>query len=183
MSDCNKVEYKYEVELIILPDLFGKNSVINTNEFKEFVKKEYQKEQRKVYDNDINIRDIYPLETYIKNKKSSDLNNFYKLNELILKISKRINRRVTKKKIVYKKDKCKSIISIIITKNNGIKLFALDAIEQYDKLHKFFTIPKSYRDPLTQCLNIKSNEDLNYLKEIINEYINSVLNENYITRR
>ena len=46
LSRCNKATYKYDVELIMLNDLIGKNSVVNTLDFKKFVEKEFEKEKK-----------------------------------------------------------------------------------------------------------------------------------------
>ena len=42
-------EYKYDVEIIMLYDLIGKKSVVNTSEFKEFAIKEKNSNKYKVY--------------------------------------------------------------------------------------------------------------------------------------
>ena len=42
-------EYKYDVEIRMLYDLIGKNSVVNTSEFKEFAIKEKNSNKYKGY--------------------------------------------------------------------------------------------------------------------------------------
>lgn len=140
LSTLNSTTYTYEVELISLTDLVGQNSIIHTKEFKEFVKKERIKEQNRKYDNNINIRDLHPSETQFEAKKEEDIDRFKILNDLILSNNKRFSRRVTKKEIVYKKDKSRCIVSFIITKKSGIKMFALVSIEEFDYKNKFITI-------------------------------------------
>ena len=84
LSTLNSTTYTYEVELISLTDLVGQNSIIHTKEFKEFVKKERIKEQNRKYDNNINIRDLYPSETQFEAKKEEDIDRFKILNDLII---------------------------------------------------------------------------------------------------
>jgi len=45
VNTCRSSIYKYEVELIALTDLRGSHSIINTNEFQQFIEKEYDKEK------------------------------------------------------------------------------------------------------------------------------------------
>lgn len=41
----NKTPYKYEVELLVLNDLSGKHSVVNSKKYKEFVTQEMKIEK------------------------------------------------------------------------------------------------------------------------------------------
>lgn len=175
LSRCNKATYKYDVELIMLNDLIGKNSVVNTLDFKNFVEKELEKEKNKVYDQEFNIRDLYPIEIHFEQKQKEDIERFELLNKMILSNSKRINRRVTKKEIVYKKDKAKSILSFIITKSEGIKMFAFNYIEEFDLESRFITISKKNCKPLEKCMKIKNDNDLEYIKMIIDKYLKKAL--------
>ena len=67
-TNSYNVNYIYDVELLILNDFRGKNSVIHTKEFKQFLVEEHSKEEFKKYDTDINIRDLYPIKIHYENK-------------------------------------------------------------------------------------------------------------------
>ena len=95
--------YNYNVDLIVIKDFIGANSVINTNDFIDYSKKERDRFLYREIDYSSNIIDLYPLESHLSNKNESDVMLFNKLNDFILSYSNRINRRVTKKAIVYKK--------------------------------------------------------------------------------
>ena len=168
-------EYTYEVELLNLIDLTGKNSIIHTDGFKIFLNKEISKKQKIKYDLDINVRDLYPISIHTEDKDEIDVKRFNKLNDIILNHSKRISRRVTKKEIVYKKDKSKSIVSFIITKHEGIKIFTFKKIEDLDNERRFYSISKSNCKPLERCYKIKTDEDLNYISLIMKDYLDDVL--------
>ncbi len=175
ISECNKILYKYEVELVVLSDLIGKNSVAHTAKFKEFVDKELEKEKNKIYDQDINIRDLYPIETHFEKKKEEDIQHFKELDKIVLSNSKKISRRVTKKEIVYKKDKYRSILSFVITRFNGVKIFAFNDIEEFDNKNKFTTISKKNCKPLEKCMKIQNDNDLKYAKTIVTKYLTKIL--------
>ena len=49
------------MELLSLNDFRDKKSVVNTEEFKNFVNEERNRVICKKYDMDINIRDLYPI--------------------------------------------------------------------------------------------------------------------------
>ena len=87
-SDFN-VDYVYEVELIVIKDLEGYNSITKSDEFKEFLSKELDSEKYINYDLDINIRDLYPIEIHTKDKDEKLLNYFEKLNNSILNYNSR----------------------------------------------------------------------------------------------
>ena len=74
----------------MLNDLIGKNSVVNTLDFKNFVEKELEKEKNKVYDQEFNIRDLYPIEIHFEQKQKEDIERFELLNKMILSNSKTI---------------------------------------------------------------------------------------------
>lgn len=154
----------------------GRNSVVHTDEFKQFLIEEHNNEQNKEYDSDINIRDLYPLDIHTTDKRIDDVNRFNNINDLILKHDNRISRRVTKKEIVYKKDKSRSVISIQISKRNYLKVFMLPDVEEFDLYNKFNVISKGNCKPLERLLLIKEDQDLDYLKLIIDKYIDKVLN-------
>ena len=151
-SEYNDAEYLYEVELLVLNDLRGKNSVVNTEEFHSFLIKEHDKKVNKKYDLDINIRDLYPIDIHTNNKSKENVDRFYQLNKFILSSNNRISRRVTKKEIVYKKDKSRSILSIQISKRDYLKVFVLEQIEQYDYNNSFKTISKGNCKPLKKLM-------------------------------
>lgn len=155
--------------------MIGKNSVVHTDGFKRFVSEELEKEKNKKYDQDINIRDLYPIETHFENKKEEDIITFKELDKIILSSSNKVSRRVTKKEIVYKKDKYKSILSFVITRFNGVKIFVFNDIEEYDNDNRFITISKKNCKPLEKCMKIKNDNDLEYIKSIITEYLAKVL--------
>lgn len=163
------------MELLSLNDFRGKKSVVNTEEFKDFVKEERNRVIYKKYDMDINIRDLYPINIHTDNKREEDVERFNQLNIFLLNFNDRINRRVTKKEIVYKKDKCRSILTIQISKRGYLKFFALPCIEKYDFLHLFKTIAKSNCKPLEKLILIKEDKDLKYLIETIKQYLKDVL--------
>ena len=163
------------MELLSLNDFRGKKSVVNTEEFKDFVKEERNRVIYKKYDMDINIRDLYPINIHTDNKREEDVERFNQLNIFLLNFNDRINRRVTKKEIVYKKDKCRSILTIQISKRGYLKVFALPCIEKYDFLHLFKTIAKSNCKPLEKLILIKEDKDLKYLIETIKQYLKDVL--------
>lgn len=175
ISEYNKTTYKYEVELISLSDLMYKFSVTNTEDYKKFKDKEIEKNRGKEYDMDYNIRDLYPIEIHLENKNENDISKFENLNSFILSLNDKITRRVTKKEIVYKKNKSKSILSIILTKNSGIKLFVLPIVEELDFNNKFFIISSGNRKPLECCIKIRDDEDLKYVKLIIKKYFQKIL--------
>lgn len=156
-------------------DLTGKNSIIYTDDFKIFSKSELSKKQKVKYDLDINVRDLYPISIHTEDKDEKDVERFKKLNDIILNHNKRISRRVTKKEIVYKKDKSKSIVSFIITKHKGIKIFTFKEIEDLDIKRKFYTISKSNCKSLEKCSKIKTEDDLKYVSLIITDYLDKVL--------
>lgn len=176
--NCNyyQANYIYDVNFLVLKDFKGKNSIINSFEFKEFVTNEYNKNIKNNYDMDIHIRDLYPIETHTDNKNALDVERFNELNEYILLLNSNISRRVTKKEIVYKKNKSKSIITIQISKRNYLKIFLLDEVKEFDKENKFKTISKSNCKVLQNLFKIKNNNDLIYTKDVLLKYIRKILN-------
>lgn len=173
------VDYIYEVELVSLNDLVGEHSVVHTKEFKEFAKEELEKKKNMVYDEDVNIRDLYPIDIHFNNKKKDDIERFNKLNDIILSNSDNISRRVTKKEIVYKKNKSRSILAFKIRAHGGINIFTFKDIEKYDVYNKFITISKKNCKPLEKCFCIKSDDDLKYIELVIDKYLSIVLDEKY----
>ena len=165
----------YEVEMLSLNDLIDKKKVIYDSNFKKFVEQEKNKRYKKEYDLNVNIRDLYPLDIHTNNKNENDIKIFYILNDFILNYNKRINRRVTKKEIVYKKDKSKSIVSIKLTKMKGVQLFVSKEIESIDNEKCFFTIPKTNKKPLQKCIKIKGNEELSKILKLMTEYLEIML--------
>lgn len=162
----------------MLKDLIGKNSVKNSDAFRVFMERELSKEKNKIYDPDINIRDLYSLDIHITNKNKDYVNTFYKLNELILSYNtRRITRRITKKEIVYKKDKVRSIISIMISKNVGVKIFLLPLRDEIDKEKRFITISSSNRKPLEKTFNINDDDDYKYIECLLYKYLDVVLKQ------
>lgn len=91
-NDSSRNTYKYEVELVVLNDLIGKNSVVNSKEFKIFAIKESIKKENKIHNLDSNIRDLYSIDIHIKGKNKEDLSMFEKLNDIILSYDKRLNK-------------------------------------------------------------------------------------------
>ena len=170
-----KGDYSYEVNLIIVKDYRGVDSIINKQEFKEYVKEEYEKYKNISYDLDYNIRDLYDIKIHTENKNDEDIERFNELNKIILSSNSRISRRVTKKEIVYKKDKSLSIISIQISKRNYLKLFIKERIKEFDEYSKFSEIPKSNCKPLNYMMKVKDAEELKYAIEKIRKYIQKVL--------
>ena len=67
-------------------------------------------------------------------------------------------------------------MSFIITKYNGVKVFAFNNIDEFDEYKRFITISKNNRKPLEKCIKIQFNNDLDYIKTIIKKYLNKVLN-------
>lgn len=149
--------------------------MVNTEEFHSFVMKEHDKKVNKKYDLDFNIRDLYTIDIHTNNKQKENVERFYKLNKFILSINNIISRRVTKKEIVYKKDKSRSILSVQISKRDYLKVFALEQIEQYDYDNSFKTISKGNCKPLKKLIIIKNDSDLKYLFEVIKKYLKKVL--------
>ncbi len=101
---------------------------MNSEKYKEFVTQEMKKEKYIVYNSNVEINDLYSLEFHQKNKNVEDIMRFNKLNDFILSIDQRICRRINKKEIVFKKDKLKNIMSMVITKHEGLKIFMLNEI-------------------------------------------------------
>ncbi len=161
--------------MVALIDLTGNNSIVNTDGFKSFASNELAKKNNITYDSNINIRDLYDISIHTKDKSTDDIDRFDELNRLILNYSKKVTRRVTKKEIVYKKDKYKSILSIVITKHEGLKIFTFKDISSFDIEKKFYEISKGNCKPLEMCTKIKNDEDLKYVSLIINEYLDKIL--------
>ena len=68
------------MELLSLNDFRDRKSVVNTEEFKDFVKEERNRAIYKKYDMDINIRDFYPINIHTDNKREEDVERFNQLN-------------------------------------------------------------------------------------------------------
>ena len=149
----------------------------DNQKYQNYLTTEMEKEKNKLYDSNINIRDLYPISIHTDEKKLEDINLFYKLNDIILNLNDRISRRVTKREIVYKKDKSKSIVAIKITKSDNIRIFMLPIADKFDTNKRFNTTPKASNKPLCKYIKISNNEDIDYFKLIIINYINYVLNE------
>lgn len=66
----------------MLYDLIGKKSVVYNSLYKDFVNKELKKGKNKIYDQVINIRDFYPIETHFENKNEEDIKYFKKLDNM-----------------------------------------------------------------------------------------------------
>ncbi|MDO4375805.1 MAG: hypothetical protein Q4C33_01350 [bacterium] len=128
-----------------------------------------------MYDLDANIRDLYPIEMHFENKQEKDINYFKELDRIILLKSKKINRRVIKKRIIYKKNKTKSILAFVITKFNGVKMFTFNIIEEIDAENKFKSISKKNRQLLEKCIKIQNDNDFEYVRNIIDKYLDKVL--------
>ena len=168
------VDYIYEVELISLTDLIGKHSVIHTSSFKDFYNNELDRKKNKNFDENINIRDLYPIDIHLKDCNKNDLKRFNRLNEILLSNDK-ISRRVTKKEIVYKKNKSRSIISFKIKKLGGINIFLFKDVEKIDAFKKFITISKKNCKPLEKFFCIENDDDLKYVELIIDKYLEKIL--------
>lgn len=174
--NCYQTDYIYDVNFLVLKDFRGKNSIVNSFKFKEFVENECNKKLKKNYDLDINIRDLYPIDIHTNNKDIDDIKRFNNLNEYILLLNSNISRRVTKKEIVYKKNKSKSIITIQISKRKYLKIFLLNAIEEFDIENRFITISKNNCKSLQKLFKVECDNDLIYIKEILLKYIKKILN-------
>jgi len=164
-----KVEYTYEVEFVLLKDLRGSNSLCNDLAYKDYYESEVSRFQNKTYDEDIHIRDLYPLEIHTSNKREIDINRFNLLNDFILGSSDNITRRVTKKEIVYKKNKAKSIVTMSI-KKDYINLYTLSDIERFDIKERLEDVPEKSRKPMNKKLIITNEEDMYYAQSILKNY-------------
>ena len=76
---------------------------------------------------------------------------------------------------MYKKDKYRSILSFVITRFNGVKIFVFNDIEEFDDKNKFITISKKNCKPLEKCMKIQNDNDLEYVKSIITGYLAKIL--------
>lgn len=165
------MNYLYDVELVTLNKIHNKYLDIDELKYQNFLKCELGKEMKKNYDLDINIRDLYPIDIHIQNKDKYDIQLFNKLNEFILLYDKRISRRITKKSIVYKKDKSKSILSIELTKTEHIKIYILLDEFSDDKLKRFVKISHNTKAPFKRCMTVNDEDDLNYLINLLKNYL------------
>ena len=84
-----------------------------------------------------------------------DINRFNLLNDFILGFSDNITRRVTKKEIVYKKNKSKSIVTISI-KKDYINIYTLSNIEKFDINKKILGVAGTSRKPMNKRLIINN---------------------------
>lgn len=155
VNEYRSLEYTYEVDFVLLKDLRGTNSLYNEEAYREFYDCEMVKLQYKTYDEDIHIRDLYPLEIHTSNKRKIDINRFNLLNDFILGFSDNITRRVTKKEIVYKKNKSKSIVTISI-KKDYINIYTLSNIEKFDINKKILGVAGTSRKPMNKRLIINN---------------------------
>lgn len=174
----NSDNIKYEVEVITINNL-RKNKFLNSQYFQNFKKQEVENTKNhnfKIYE-DYNIRDLYPIEQHLCNKSDLIKKWFNELNKLILESNIRINRRVTKREIVYKKDKIKSIISLVLSQKGYVKLFISSKVTLIDEEVKFFIIPKGYCKPLERCLIIDNETTFNYAKSHLIKYIDLIMND------
>lgn len=170
--------YNYNVDLIVIKDFIGANSVINTNDFIDYSKKERDRFLYREIDYSSNIIDLYPLESHLSNKNESDVMLFNKLNDFILSYSNRINRRVTKKAIVYKKDKCKNIISIRISSIKHIIVYVSDDIYECDCNLNIIDIKSQSYIPFKKVIYINNISELSSLIMSLTKYLNKSLNIN-----
>lgn len=116
------------------------------------------------------------MDLHTEDKDSKDIIRFFKLNDIILKNNNRISRRVTKKEIVYKKDKSRSIVTIQILKNGGLNLFLSNKLSSLDNEKKFITISKSNCKTLDSCFKIINDDDLKYIESVITDYLDNIFN-------
>lgn len=165
------------MELIVLDGLILKTSTIDDEKFKQYVEKEHTKNNNKKYDLNYRLRDLYPLTIHTQNKKVEDVKIFFELNDFILEQTNRITRRITKKEIVYKKDKSKSIINIRITQKSHVNLFLSEDVIQFDKEKLFKKISKANNKPLDECMKIMNQKDLEYAEQIIEKYIKKIISK------
>ena len=110
------------------------------------------------------------LSIHTKNKQDCSLEMFNVINDLILN-NKSIFRRVTKKQIVYKNKKIKSIIGIKLTNYKGIKVYTLPNVKELDIENRFIDVPSKCLKPLNKKIYIKTKDDLNYFNNVINQYL------------
>lgn len=153
--------------------------IINSKDFSNFLQMQYEGKKFIRYND--SIRDLYPLEYHTSNKRIEDVNRFNELNGLILDKNKIlsneniITRRVTKKKIVYKKNKVNNIIAISIFKGY-LNLYFSSIIEKYDDKNEVKIISERTCTNLDRVLVIKTNEDIIYAKGLLENYINELYN-------
>ena len=166
------MNYLYDVELITLNKIHNKYLDIDELKYQIFLESELNKKTKKNYDLDINIRDLYPLDVHTKNKKECDIELFNNLNKFVLSYDKRISRRITKKTIVYKKDRSRSILSVDITKTEHLKLFILSKQLKHDTKEKFVEISLNSKMPFKSCMTINDNNDLKYAIKLLKKYLN-----------
>lgn len=169
VNEYRLLEYTYEVDFVLLKNLRGTNSLCNDIAYQEFYDSEIARFQNKTYDEDIHIRDLYPLEIHTSNKREIDISRFNLLNDFILGSSDNITRRVTKKEIVYKKNKSKNIVTISI-KKDYINLYTLSDIERFDINEKLLDVAETSRKPMNKRLIINSEEDMDYVQKILKSY-------------
>ena len=162
-------EYTYEVKFMFLPMI---NKLFQNSEYKEFYKNETTKLKR--YESNTNIKDLYPLEIHTDHKSDNIIALFNKLNTKILTYEY-IDRRVTKKQIVYKTskgNKTKSIFSLELKKDK-VNFFTLPFDNQFDKYNKFDTIPIKSCKPLERRVEIHNIEDATYVSKVIDLITNN----------
>ena len=152
--------YNYNVDLIVIKDFIGANSVINTNDFIDYSKKERDRFLYREIDYSSNIIDLYPLESHLSNKNESDV------------------IRVTKKAIVYKKDKCKNIISIRISSIKHIIVYVSDDIYKCDCNLNIIDIKSQSYIPFKKVIYINNISELSSLIMSLTKYLNKSLNIN-----
>ena len=169
INEYRLLEYTYEVDFVLLKDLRGANSLCNDIAYQEFYDSEIARFQNKTYDEDIHIRDLYPLEIHTSNKRKIDINRFNLLNDFILGFSDKITRRVTKTEIVYKKKKSKSIVTISI-KKDYINIYTLSNIEKFDINKKTLDVAGTSRKSMNKRLIINNEEDMYYARKILKSY-------------
>ncbi|MGN1000323.1 MAG: hypothetical protein ACI4OG_00090 [Bacilli bacterium] len=169
VNEYRLLEYTYEVDFVLLKDLREANSLCNDEVYQEFYDSEVKRLQNKSYDENIHIRDLYPLEIHTNKKRKIDVNRFNLLNDFILGFSNNITRRVTKKEIVYKKNKSKSIVTISI-KKDYINIYTLSNIERFDINKKLLDVAERSRKPMNKRLIINNEEDMYYAQKILKSY-------------
>lgn len=170
-----KADYVFDVELVVVNDLQLHNSITDIDEFKEYVLEQQNININKNYNDENNIRDFYSTDIHLAGQRTEIIERFNVLNNLVLNYSDKITRRTTKHGIVYKLDKCKSILTIRIFKNGNISLYTLTDSKIFDYKKMFIPIPKSYRLPYENQFVLTTTDDLQYIEGILINYLDRIL--------
>ena len=163
-----KQKMVYEVELIALVDLYGKDSIINDPKFQKFLKNQTQLIEQRTYEKVVKD-DLCNIESHLKKCSYDGRLLFNDLNRQILR-RKKITRRVLKKNIVYKNEFLNILAIKIINRNGHFNISARSDISKYDTDNRFITYLDKTQ-PLKKYFTIKNKEDLIYVKTIIKPYI------------